>query len=132
MKKITFLSRVILGAIFLIFGINSFRGFIDPPVPPKAAMPFLEGLFSTGYFFPLLKFIEMVCGLLLLSGYFVPLALVCLAPIIINIFFFHLFLDLTGLPLAIIMVTMEVFLIFFSYREHLQGIWTCPRLKKGV
>ncbi len=66
------------------------------------------------YFLPLLKTTELLCGLLLLVGRFVPLALVILAPIIINIFFTHLFLAPSGLPVALIIGALEIYLAFFS------------------
>jgi hypothetical protein len=82
-----------------------------PPIegPVKT---FNEGLAASGYFFTLLKVTEFVCGLLLLSGRFVPLALVVLSPIIVNIFMVHVFLDPTGLPVAIFLVLANVFLAY--------------------
>jgi hypothetical protein len=77
---------------------------------------FNEGLAASGYFFTLLKITELSCALLLLVGRFVPLALVILAPIIVNIFMVHLFLDRTGLPIAIFVVIAAAFLAY-CYRE---------------
>ncbi len=69
---------------------------------------------ATGYFFYLLKVTEIVCGLMLLSGFFVPLALVILAPIIINIFLVHAFMAPDGVVLAVILGVLEIYLAFFS------------------
>ena len=75
---------------------------------------FFKGMMATGYFFYLLKGTEIACGLLLLSGRFVPLALVVLAPVVLNIFFVHTFLMPEGLPIAVILGALEVYLAFFS------------------
>ena len=72
--------RVLLGALFLVFGANKLVPFMPMPELPAAAGPFVGGLASTGYFFPLLGSIEVVMGALLISGRFVPLALTVLAP----------------------------------------------------
>lgn len=75
---------------------------------------FMKGLVATGYFLPLLKVTEIVCGLLLVSGFFVPLALVILAPIVLNIFMTHLMLAPEGLPTAIAIGLVTIYLAFFS------------------
>jgi hypothetical protein len=67
-------------------------------------------LAASGYFMTLLKVTELICGIALVAGRFVPLALVILSPIIVNIFFVHLFLDRTGLPVAIFLVLANIFL----------------------
>jgi len=103
-------ARLILGLNFTVFGLNGFFQFI--PMPPMEGPPadFMGALGATGYFFPLLKTTETTVGLALLSGFFVPLALVVLAPITINILAFHTFLAPDGLPLAIAIVTLQIFL----------------------
>ena len=84
--------RVLFGALFLVFGANKLVPFMPMPELPAAAGPFVGGLASTGYFFPLLGAIEVVMGALLISGRFVPLALTVLAPVVVQIALFHLVL----------------------------------------
>src|ERR1700733_9916759 len=108
MSKLPLIARLLLGAIFFVFGLNGFFHFLpNPPMPEKAAA-FAMGLMGSGYFFPFLKATETICGLLLLSGAFVPLALVVLAPIIINIFLFHAFLAPSGLRLPLVIGILEI------------------------
>jgi len=102
-NKTATVARLLLGTIFVVFGLNGFLGFIPQPPPPEAAGAFLGGLASAGYFFPLLKGTEVLVGVALLANRFVPLALTVLAPISINILLFHLVLaPAPALPLAII------------------------------
>lgn len=108
-------ARIILGLIFFVFGLNGFLNFI--PVPeelPENMVTFMNGMMVTGYFLPLVKGTEVVCGLLLLTGVFVPLALVVLAPVILNIFLVHAFMAPDGLPMALVIGGLEVYLAFFS------------------
>jgi len=102
--------RSLLGLTFLIFGLNKFLHFIPNPPEPPAAMDFFGALFRTGYFLPLLASVEVISGALLLTGIVVPFALVLLAPVIVNIFMFHLFLAPDGLPVAGVIVVLEVVL----------------------
>ena len=90
---------------------------------------FNEGLAASGYFFTLLKITELVCSILLLTGRFVPLALVILTPIIINIFMVHLFLDRTGLPIAIFAVLADIFLAYY-YRNAFKPL-LAPKYQEG-
>ena len=100
-SKVTLGARILLGLIFTVFGLNGFFNFIPMPPPEGAAAAYLGGLAASGYFFPVLKITEIISGLLLLSGRFVPLALLFLAPIVVQIFLMHAFLAPSGLPLAI-------------------------------
>jgi uncharacterized membrane protein YphA (DoxX/SURF4 family) len=91
-RKLPTVARLLLGAVFFVFGLNGFFHFLPQPPAPPRAMAFAGALFATGYFFPLLKTIEVFAGALLLGGTLVPFALTLLAPIIVNIVAFHLFL----------------------------------------
>jgi putative oxidoreductase len=90
-SKLPIAARVVLGAVFLVFGLNGFFHFLPQPPAPPRAMAFAGALAASGYFFPLLKATEVVAGALLLLG-FVPIALILLAPIVVNIVAFHVFL----------------------------------------
>jgi putative oxidoreductase len=107
-KKIATGKRLVLGLIFTVFGLNGFFHFLSMPPMPEAAGTFLGGLAGAGYFFPFLKVTETICGLLLLSGMYVPLALLVLAPIVINIVLFHAFLAPGGLILPIVILVLEL------------------------
>lgn len=114
-KHLPTAARLFLGLVFTVFGLNFFLNFIPAPPPPPAAASFAAALFGSGFLFPLLKTTEVVAGLLLLSGRFVPLALAVLAPIVINIVGFHLFLAPAGLSLALAVLVAEVYLAW-TYR----------------
>ncbi len=114
-QKITLIARILLGLIFTIFGTAGLFNLMPAPdnLPPNMTA-FMNGMMATGFFFPLLKISEIVCGLFLLSGYFVPLALIVLAPIVLNIFLVHAFMAPEGLPMALLIGLLEVYLAFFA------------------
>ncbi|MBX7230717.1 MAG: acyltransferase [Bdellovibrionales bacterium] len=93
LKLISTLARYLLGLIFFLSGVAGLLNLIPPPTDmPEKLLTFMNGILATGYFFPLLKTTEAICGFLLLSSLAPALALVILAPISINIFCVHLFL----------------------------------------
>ncbi|MNK84878.1 hypothetical protein D3C87_1047390 [compost metagenome] len=113
--KLPLIARILLGFVFFASGLAGLLNLVPvPPDLPEALVTFNTGLAASVYFFPLLKLTETICGLLLLLGMFVPLALVVLAPIVLNIFLVHAFLAPSGLPLAIVCGLLTVYLAFFA------------------
>lgn len=114
-SKATLAARILLGLVFFVFGLMGLLNLVPPPPNlPEKLVAFTNGLMATGYFMPFLKLTEVICGLLLLSGFFVPLALVVLAPIVLNIFLVHTFLEPSGLPIAIVIGLLMIYLSFFA------------------
>lgn len=117
MSKVTFGARILLGLIFFVFGLNGFLQFLPAPPSTDAANAFGGALFATGYFFPVLKATETISGLLLLTGFAAPLALVILAPITIQILLYHSFLtpglQFLALPLLILVLHVTAAVAFW-------------------
>jgi uncharacterized membrane protein YphA (DoxX/SURF4 family) len=120
-SKLKAAARILLGLIFVIFGLNGFLNFIPVPAPPEAGAKFLGALFETGYMFPMIKSIEILAGVALIAGYFAPLALLFLAPIIVNIFLYHLMLDPAGLVVPLILMALALFL-GHQYRAEFKSV----------
>ena len=104
-------ARYLLGTTFFVFGLNGFLNFIPPPAEgiPAAAAAFGGALAQTGYMFPLIKGTEVLAGALLLANRWVSLALLLLAPIVVNIIAFHAFLA-PGLAIPLVLLVMGSFL----------------------
>lgn len=114
-SKLTLVARLLLGFIFFSSGLVGLFNLVPPPVDlPESLQAFNAGLMASVYFMPFLKVTELTCGFLLLVGWFVPLALVVLAPVVLNIFFVHAFLAPSGLPLALIIGVIMIYLSFFA------------------
>jgi len=121
-RWITLAARILLGLVFLGSGA---MGLLRPP--PLTSPPIPEGLLplTTGMFrshlFTLLKVTELAVGLLLLTNRFVPLALVVLAPITLNIVLVHLLFAPSGLPVALLVLALHLYLAW-SYRSAYRGL----------
>jgi hypothetical protein len=107
--KLITVTRLIVGGIFLASAVNGVLGIIPLPTGgPSGAL--LTTLAGSGYFYPLLRAVELIGAALLLSGWLVPLALTLLAPVVVNVAAFHLFLAPQGLPVAGLLVAGELLL----------------------
>jgi putative oxidoreductase len=115
MKALNLIARILMGLIFVVFGLNGFLHFLPQPPMPDAAKSFFGGLAATGYMLPLLFVAQMLGGGLILLG-MVPLGLLILAPVIVNIIAFHVFLAPDGLPLALVVAGLALFLAW-THRE---------------
>ena len=121
-KKILILAtRLLLGAIFLAFGMDGFLKIIPVGPSTSPAALFLGAIMGTGYLWQVVKVIEIICGLLLLSNRFVPLALVLIAPIILNITGYLVILNQSGQPMAVLLLILEIFLAY-SYRDSFKSV----------
>jgi uncharacterized membrane protein YphA (DoxX/SURF4 family) len=114
-------ARISLGFLFLVSGLDGFFHFLPVPASPmpEGAMAFAGGLLKSGYMFPLIKGTELLCGALLLWGRLVALALVLLAPVLVNIVAFHAFLAPSGLPLAVVLLVLELTLAWSRRQVYL-------------
>jgi putative oxidoreductase len=123
MRIFTIIARVLLGLIFLFFGSNGLLHFLPmPPLPQGVTGEFLHSFLASGYVYVISGF-QVVAGLLLLIGRFVPLGLTILGAIIVNIWTFHLLMapEPAGMVPAMVVSVLELFLVW-SYRDRFAGI----------
>ncbi|GIN20735.1 hypothetical protein [Siminovitchia fordii] len=108
--------RLFLSVVFLIAGINGY--FVIFGLEPFIATSSKAmALFQLDNLLIFEKSLEILCGVLLLSNQFIPLAIAILSPIVANILLLHLFLDPSLLLLAILLVLAYGCLLFF-YRKN--------------
>ena len=121
MKVATIVARVLLGLVFVVFGSNIFLHFIPmPPLPATLAGDFSKALMQSHYIY-VVGLLQVIGGLLLLIGRYVPLGLTLLGPVIVNILLFHIFLDPSGLPMAIVVAVLALFLLW-RHRTNFAGL----------
>jgi uncharacterized membrane protein YphA (DoxX/SURF4 family) len=111
-SKLVLAARVVLGLGFFVFGLNGFLHFLPQPPMSGVSAQFLGALFATGFLVGLIKGTEVVTGLLLLSGRYVPLALTVLAPVVVNILAYHAFLAPAGLLIPIVFAALGIYVAY--------------------
>lgn len=121
MKIFELTARITLGLLFVILGCNGFVAFLPAPPLPGLAGQFLytlsashDGLVVTGF--------QFVGGLFLIVNRFVSLAIAVLAPVIVNILCFHIFMMPSGLPLAVLVAVIWSFLAY-QHRRDFAGLF---------
>ena len=124
-RYLTAIVRILLGLALVVFGLNGFLNFIQPPPTPlpEQAMAFASALAASGYMMQMIAVNLLVVGVLLLINRFVPLALVLFAPFIVNSVAFHIFLERSGLPMACVFLALELYLAW-AYRAAWRPLFT--------
>jgi uncharacterized membrane protein YphA (DoxX/SURF4 family) len=118
--------RILLGLMFLIFGLNGFLNFIPMPKDlPQDVVTVSSGLMKGGYI-TVVAAVEVLVAVMLLTGRFVPLALALLAPIVVGIVTFHVAIDMPGIGPGLVVLLMELYLAW-SYRNAFR-----PMLRANV
>lgn len=112
LNRIVVGTRVALGLMFFIVGTIGLLRLAPIPTYTGRAADFLEALRATNYLWATVNALQVFCGALLGLGFFVPLMLTLLAPLVVNIVLYHAFLEPIGLPIALIVLGLEVFQAF--------------------
>ncbi len=121
MKIAVLIARVLLGLLFLVFGLNGFLHFIPMSPPPGLAGQYMGALFVSHYLV-LVFLLQIVGGALLLMNRFVPLALVLLGPVLVNILLFHFTMAPQGLPVALVTTVLWI-IVFSGVRRAFDGVF---------
>ena len=129
-RYIPSVARILMGVLFLITGLNGFLRFLpQPSTMPQGAAAFGAALMNTGYMFPLIMGTQTIVGVLLLVNRFVPLALVLIAPVVVNIIGFHVFLAPAGIGPGLVALGLEIYLVW-AYRNSYRTM-LAPRATPG-
>lgn len=119
MKIATIIVRILLGGMMLFASIAYFFNLAGEQPPPTGDMATVMGGFmAMKYLFPLAKSIELICGLAIVSGKFMRLALLVLLPISVNIFLIHAVVSKTDIPMAAAILVANLFLIYANWASY--------------
>ena len=121
MKIASLVARLLLGLVFLVFGLNGFLHFIKAPMPEGIAGQFAGAIFVSKYYVVIFG-VQFISGVLFLVNRFVPLAVVLIGPVIVNILCFHALMGAPGLPLAIVVALLWA-IVAIRNKQHLAGIF---------
>ena len=118
MKTTTTIIRILFGALLVFGSATYFLNLFPQPELTGNMKTFNDGLNASGYLLPLVKAIELICGIAFILGRFVPLATIVIFPITVNILGVHVFLAPEGLPVAIFVLMANLFLVYRNKNHY--------------
>jgi putative oxidoreductase len=130
MRIVSIGARYLLGLLFTVMGLNGFLNFIPQPPPTNPlAIQFFTAV-SASHFAAFFFAIQLIGGVLLLAGFFVPLALTLLAGELFNILAFHITMSPNTIAPALVASVLWV-VVFVAYRESFDGILRAKPATRG-
>ncbi|MEO6151034.1 MAG: hypothetical protein ABIN95_03205 [Mucilaginibacter sp.] len=124
MKTIVLISRLVLGFLYLVFGLDYFLHFIPyQPLHTGVTGALVSGLKGVGYIYPMMKVIQVVCGLSLLFNRYAPFSAVVVFPISLNVFLFHTILVPSGWYMGVLLLGPNL-LLGWGWRKYYAGMFT--------
>jgi putative oxidoreductase len=122
MEIAVLIARILLGLLFLVFGLNGFLMFLPMgPMPTGLAGQFVTALLQSHYVL-VVSALQVAGGALLLVNRYVPLGLTILGPIIVNIFLYHLLLFHMGVGIAIVVAILWGIVAYY-HRQAFAGLF---------
>ncbi|MFZ6010157.1 MAG: DoxX family membrane protein [Bacteroidota bacterium] len=118
MKIAVIVTRIVMGLLFLVSSLGFFFQFMPQPELQGNAATFMTGMGASGYLLPVVKVVELLCAVALLSGRFVPLATVIIFPITLNIVMFHVFLAPDSLVIPILLLVGNLLLAVHHRKQY--------------
>jgi len=117
MKKVFLGIQIISGLMLVVFGLNKFLQFIPMAAPAAEMGAYLGALGATGFVFPLIAVIEIVVGVAFVTDKYVALMVLFIAPVMVNAFLAHLFLDPSGIG-GSAFIMLAIISIIVNHKER--------------
>ena len=132
MRITALIARLLLGLMFTVFGLNGFLHFIHQPPPPPGSLAMQYFMvMSQSHIMDVAFALQLVGGLILLSGRFVPIALTLLGPVIANILLFHITMDPGGIAPGLVALILWL-IVFYSVRYAFAGVFKAQTPVEGA
>ncbi|MGV3763032.1 DoxX family membrane protein [Parapedobacter sp.] len=119
-NKIQFALRLLFGIGYVNSGLNKFFNYM--PVPddlPEALIRVFTAFMEIGWLMPLVAVIEIVGGLLFIPPKFKALGAIVIFPISVGVLLIHLTVAPAGLPMALFIMAINVWVIIDNRRKYL-------------
>jgi len=121
-NKILLGVSILLGLMMVVFGLNKFAHFMPMPPMPEAAGALMMAFADSGWLIPLIALAEIIGGALLMYPKTRALGAIVLFPVVVGIFAFHLVMEQSGLPMGIVLLAINAWIIFENKDKYMPMI----------
>ena len=122
-NKILFGVSILFGLMFINSGLNKFFNYMPMPKDmPEKMMKVMGAFMEIGWLFPLIAIAEIIGGVLFITNKFRALGAIILFPVLVGILLTHIFIEPSGLPLAIVLLLIEFWVIIENREKYLPMI----------
>ena len=122
-KKILFVVSILFGLMFINSGLNKFFNYMPMPEDlPEKMMKLFTAFMEVGWLMPLIAVAEIVGGLLFITNKYRALGAIIIFPVMIGILLTHLINAPSGLPIALVLLAINLWVIIENREKYLPMI----------
>lgn len=122
-KKILFGVSILFGLMFINSGLNKFFNYMPMPKDmPENMMKVMTAFMEIVWLMPLIAVAEIAGGLLFITNKYRALGAIIIFPIMIGILLTHIIIAPSGLPLALVLLAIEIWVIIENREKYLPMI----------
>jgi putative oxidoreductase len=122
-NKILLVVSILFGLMFINAGLNKFFNYMPMPEDMPENMVKLMGAFMTiGWLMPLIAVAEIVGGVLVMIPKYRALGAIIIFPVMIGIVLTHIVNEPSGLPMALALFAINLWMIFDNREKYLPMI----------
>jgi len=122
-NKILFGVSILYGLMFINSGLNKFFNYLPMPKDmPEKMIKFMAAFMEIGWLLPLIAVAEIVGGILFIIPKFRALGAVIISPVLVGILLTHIFIEPSGLPIALILLAIHLWVIIENREKYLPMI----------
>jgi putative oxidoreductase len=122
-KKILLVVSILFGLMFINSGLNKFFGYMPMPKDiPQNLLKVMTAFMEIGWLMPLVAVAEITGGLLFMFNKLRPLGAIVLFPVIIGILVNHITTAPSGLPIALVLLAIELWVIIENREKYMPMI----------
>ncbi|HOW40580.1 MAG TPA: DoxX family membrane protein [Bacteroidales bacterium] len=122
-KKILLGVSILFGLMFINSGLNKFFNYM--PVPkdmPENMIKVMTAYMEITWLMPLIALAEIAGGLLFITSKYRALGAIIIFPVMTGILLTHIITALSGLPMALVLMAIEIWVIFENREKYLPMI----------
>ena len=122
-KKILLVVCILFGLMFINAGLNKIFNYIPAPTDlSEKMMKVMAAFMEIGWLMPLVAVAEIVGGILFMIPKLRALGAIIIFPVMIGILLTHLFIAPSGLPMALVLLAINLWVIFENREKYLPMI----------
>ena len=122
-SKILFVVSLLFGLMFINSGLNKFFNYMPMPKEiPAELLKIMGALMTITWLIPLIAVAEIVGGILFITNKYRALGAIIIFPVMIGILLTHLVNDPSGLPIALPLFAINIWVIIENRSKYLPMI----------
>lgn len=122
-KKVILVLSILFGLMFINSGLNKLFHYLPMPSDmPENMIKLTNAMMEIGWLMPLVAVVEIIGGLLFITNKFRALGAIIIFPVLVGILLTHTVTEPSGLPMVLIFLAIELWIIFENRDKFLHLI----------